>query len=125
MAKGADASVTQDDVVIRWQTHCSDASKMINREPSPGPMLERWVKDAGFVNVRHRVFKVPVNGWPKDPKLKLIGQWMVQNLVSNLDGFSMRLMCDVLKWKEEEVLVLLAGVRKQLKSPQWHAYFDW
>ena len=124
-ANQAPSSTFKDDVVCKWQNLLEDASRQVNKVPSPGPFLEQWVRDAGFVNVRHRVFKIPANGWPKDPKLKLIGEWMTVNTISGLEGFSLRLLCDVLGWKEEEVLVLLVNVRKQLPSREWHGYWDW
>lgn len=41
-----------------------------------------------------------------------------------LEGLSMRLFTSVLKWKQEEILVLLSQVRKDLRNPNIHALFD-
>lgn len=30
--------------------------------------------DTGFVNVQERLYKWPINAWPKDPKYKEIGE---------------------------------------------------
>ena len=38
-------------------------------EPCPGPLLEEWVKDAGFVDVVHQKFPFPVGTWPADKHL--------------------------------------------------------
>ena len=35
---------------------------------SPGPQLEKWLKETGFVNVRAEKFRVPIGTWPKDKK---------------------------------------------------------
>jgi hypothetical protein len=56
--------------------------------------------------------------------MKQIGMYNIAQVLSGLEGFSLRLFCHVLGWKREEVLVLLANVRKELKSPEIHAQFD-
>lgn len=45
-------------------------------------------------------------------------------LEEGLDGFTTRLLTQVLKWKLEEVQVLLANVRKDFRDPKIHAQFD-
>lgn len=41
-----------------------------------------------------------------------------------LEGLMLRLYTTVLGWSEEEVLVLLAQVRRELNDPRIHAMFD-
>ena len=41
-----------------------------------------------------------------------------------LEAFSFRLLTQMLGWKLEEVHVLLANVRKNLRDPKLHAQFD-
>ena len=41
-----------------------------------------------------------------------------------LEGFTLRLFTQILGWKKEEVQVLLANVRKDLRNPRIHAQFD-
>jgi hypothetical protein len=53
----------------RWAEECVAGIKTIGREPEPGPKLERFIKEAGFVNVTEKVLAVPVGTWPKDRKL--------------------------------------------------------
>jgi trans-aconitate methyltransferase len=45
-----------------------DSARKAGKDPCPGPKLEGWIKDAGFVNVVHRKFKLPVGPWPKDKR---------------------------------------------------------
>jgi len=121
-----DGTVKPTDDAVEWSRLFIKACKQIKREPCPGPELERWVKDAGFINVTHRKFKIPYNSWPKDPHLKEIGRFMLANTLDGLHGFSVRPLCDVLGWTEEEVLVLLVGVRKQLLDwKNWHGYLEY
>jgi len=45
-------------------------------------------------------------------------------IMQGLEAFSLRLYCQVLGWKEEEVMVLLGHVRNELRNPGLHAQFD-
>jgi hypothetical protein len=33
----------------------------------PGPHLEQWFRDAGFVNINVHKYRVPIGAWAKDP----------------------------------------------------------
>lgn len=100
----------------------TEACEKIGREPCPGPRLEGWVKDAGFVDIVHRWFKLPIGPWPKDPHYKDIGLINLIQLLEGLEGFTLRAFCGVHGWSKEEVLVLLAHMRNELKSGAFHAH---
>lgn len=90
----------------------------------PGPRLEGWVKDAGFTDVVHQRFKLPIGSWPKDPHYKELG---IINLIQLMDGaeaFTFRIFCDVLGWTRDECIVMLAKVRNELKSNTFHARME-
>lgn len=48
----------------------------------------------------------------------------LRQVLDGLEGFSLRLLCDVAGWTENEVYVLLANVRKELKNPAIHMQYD-
>lgn len=100
------------------------AARETGREPSPGPHLEGWVKDAGFTNIVHKKFRFPIGPWPKDHHLKTVGMYNLAQLLDGLEGFTLRLFCDVLGWDEKAVVVLLAKVRKEVKDPGLHAQYN-
>lgn len=64
-----DDTLKHDSALQRWRQLFQESVQVNGRTLRPGPDLERWLRDAGFVNVG--VFKkiVPVGPWPKDPKL--------------------------------------------------------
>ena len=96
----------------------------MGREACPGPKLEGWVRDAGFTNVKHERFRLPIGSWPKDAHLKQVGLYNITQIMAGLEAFSLRIFCDVLGWRKEEVFVLLAAVRNELKDSKLHAQFD-
>lgn len=101
-----------------------DQSCRIFGTPVDDPMRWKgWFEDRGFEDVTLKVFKLPCNMWPKDRRMKLLGAWEMENLLSNLDGLVMRLFQKALGWSPEEVSVFLVDVRKEIKNKNIHAYW--
>ena len=81
-------------------------------------------KDAGFQNVTVHRFRIPIGPWPRDQHLKTVGSWNLVQIEEGLEGLTLRLYTQLLKWKPEEVQVLLSDVRKNLRDPRIHAQYD-
>lgn len=111
-----DGSLTEEHQTCKWGKLLIEACEQVGRDPCPGPKLEGWVNDAGFVNAVHQKFKMPIGPWAKDPHLKDIGMANLIQLLDGLEGFSFRAFCGVLGWSKEELLVMLAQVRNELKA---------
>lgn len=117
-----DGTLTEDTYTMKMDRMFLEACHMIGRDPCPGPQLEGWVKDAGFVNVRHKMFKIPIGTWPKDARLKDLGHMNVIQIMDGLEAYNMRLFTSVLGWTQIEAQVLFAEVRKEMKSNRYHGY---
>lgn len=98
------------------------AADIIGQTATPGPHLKKWAEDAGFVNIKEHVFKVPYGSWPKDPKLKEIGAWNQLQALEGVEGWSMGLLSRVMGWSPAKVHVHLAQTRKDFRNPSIHAY---
>ncbi|KXH51832.1 methyltransferase domain-containing protein [Colletotrichum salicis] len=119
----SDDGTIEGTELLRWVDLFMDACKVFGRDGQIGPKLEGIVREnTTFVNVHHQPYKIPAGPWAKDPHLKDIGMLELIQLLDGLEGFSLRLLCGALGWTKEEVLVLLAGVRKDLKNPNIHAW---
>ena len=119
-----DGSLNEDHSLSVYVKTFNDASKVFGRDSKPGPKLEGWMKDAGFENIVHEKFRLPLGPWPKDKHLKTLGAWNLVQLEDGLEGFVLRLFTQHLNWKREEVQVLLAQVRKDLRDPRIHAQYN-
>ena len=73
-----DGSMKSDCSLQIWITTLLSAIRDMGRDPSPGVSLEKWLRDAGFVNVEARKFPLPIGPWPKDKHLVsfLIQSWL-------------------------------------------------
>ena len=107
-----------------WHDSLLKASTDFGKDPSPGPKLKKWFEDAGFVNVVEKKFRLPFAPWPKDPHLKRLGAFNLVQMEEGVEGFSLRLFTQVLGWSVEEVQVLLASVRKEMRDPSVHVLYD-
>lgn len=65
-----------------------------------------------------RTFPFPVGTWPKDKKLKEIGAFNLVQFLDNLEGLTTRIYQNAWGWTSDEVRVLCADLRKELKNPR-------
>ncbi|KAF2453799.1 S-adenosyl-L-methionine-dependent methyltransferase [Lineolata rhizophorae] len=97
----------------------------MGREMWPGPKLEGWVKDAGFTNVTHKVFKLPIGAWPKDPTLKYVGGLNLVQFLEGCEAYIIGPFTRGLGWTMDECQVLLAQVRDDVKKKNVYYLADY
>ncbi|KAK0648438.1 S-adenosyl-L-methionine-dependent methyltransferase, partial [Cercophora newfieldiana] len=78
--------------------------------------------EAGFVDIQSKTFKVPMGGWARDPTLAEIGRIISAALDNDLEGYTLFLWHDVLKWPENEYRPFIQDVRKALRNRRIHGY---
>lgn len=101
-----------------------EASVALKRPIDIGPNLRAMMCAAGFINVVKKVYKWPINWWPEDPREKELGRWTYLNLEAGLEGLSLRFFMAGLEWTADELTVLLARVKSELKDTNIHAYVN-
>ncbi|GKT46808.1 secondary metabolism regulator LAE1 [Colletotrichum spaethianum] len=87
-------------------------------------LMETCMRNAGFVDVVHKKWKVPIGGWPKDSKLKKVGLLAGLYVDQSLDGWAVKPIGEILGWTFEEVMTLVATLRKTLGEPKSLPYFN-
>lgn len=83
---------------------------------SCGHTMRDTMEKVGFVDVQEVKLKVPCHAWPRDRKLRQAGLLLFAMLDHSLEGFGMYLFTQVLGWSPEEVLVLTAKMRAEVKK---------
>lgn len=102
----------------KWCTEIIEGVKSIGMEPEPGPKLEGWVRDAGFTKIKHQLFAIPTGTWPKNKKLKEIGAFDLVQFLDGMENISMRVLTSLRGYTREEVTVLLAKLKDDLRNPR-------
>ncbi|KAF4817545.1 Secondary metabolism regulator LAE1 [Colletotrichum siamense] len=118
-----DDTVSKDSALWKWHDAVYQASKQMGRPIDSLSVHMDTMKATGFVDVKLHEFKWPLNPWPKDPHLKILGDWQFHNLSMGLEAISLALLTRVMGWTKEEVFALCALARKELRSLKIHAYW--
>ncbi|KAL1989555.1 hypothetical protein VTN49DRAFT_6752 [Thermomyces lanuginosus] len=94
-------------------------------EVRPGPKLEQWFKEAGFVNVHVEQFVIPYGVWPKDHHLKNVGAWnQAQSETNGFEAAAMAPLTRFKNWTKEEVVVLASKARADGRNRKIHMMFN-
>ncbi|UNI20613.1 hypothetical protein JDV02_006683 [Purpureocillium takamizusanense] len=117
-----DGTLDPDSALARWFQDIAAAGESLNRSSVVGASLKEMYQRVGFVDVQQRIFRLPINGWAKDEKLRELGQMWEKNILSGLSGFSYRLFNCVYGRSPAEIEVSLVDVRQDVSNPQIHAY---
>ncbi|KKY18340.1 putative phosphoethanolamine n [Phaeomoniella chlamydospora] len=87
------------------------------------PNFAGLLRGGRFENVEVFEQPCPIGVWPKDKKLKEMGRaFRASFLDGALDSFSLALFTRFADWTPEEVQVLLAHVREEIRSNKMHVY---
>ncbi|KAF2463807.1 S-adenosyl-L-methionine-dependent methyltransferase [Lindgomyces ingoldianus] len=113
------------NLVEEWASKIREGLKKFGVEPDPGPKIEGWVKDAGFVNIQSKTLPFPIGTWPKDKMLKEVGAFNLIQFLDNLEGMTLRIYTNAWGWSPEEVKVLCAKLRPAFKNPKMRIQHNW
>ncbi|KAF3049761.1 hypothetical protein E8E11_006652 [Didymella keratinophila] len=122
--KSDDGTLTPDHILSQWSDIFHEASRRFGKSFYEVWNLSTYAKNVGFVDVVENVYKVPVNGWPADPRLKEIGRWNFLHCTQGAEGWGLFLLTKVMGWSVEEAQVFIAKFRNGLKERRVHAYFE-
>ncbi|KAK3343513.1 S-adenosyl-L-methionine-dependent methyltransferase [Lasiosphaeria hispida] len=122
--KSDDGSLVEGSPMDQWGKVFVEAGRKFGR---PFDVVnERIVvnafEEAGFEEITTWEFKIPLNGWPKDRKLKEIGQYSLLGLDRDLEGWILFIWSQVMGWSREEIGVYVAHLRRQLRDTKVHGY---
>ena len=82
----------------------------------------QYMREAGFVDVRENIFKVPSAPWPRDKRLKQIGALELTNVVEGAQAFGLRVFERVFGWTKEQTDVVMIQFRKDVQNRDYHQY---
>lgn len=117
-----DGTMAPDWPFLEWTKKIDDACMHVGRPVRIANKLKRWYEQAGFVDVHEEVFKVPLNPWPKDPQLKLLGRFWEDAIKDGLQGFSLAALHRAFGWTKDEIEVYLINARRAMSDRGVHAY---
>ncbi|KAL1991149.1 hypothetical protein VTN49DRAFT_5653 [Thermomyces lanuginosus] len=108
----------------RYYDEANNAFEKAGYEVRPGPKLEEWFQDAGFVNIHVEKFQIPHGVWPKDKHLKKVGTWFQAQSEAGLEAGALAALTRYEQWTKEEVILLASQARADGRKRNVHALFD-
>jgi ubiquinone/menaquinone biosynthesis C-methylase UbiE len=106
----------------KWGELAIECGQKFGKSFSIAEDSESELTKAGFENVTYRTFRWPIGTWPKEQKYKMIGAYNRIGWEDGIEGWAMFLFTNYLGWRKEEVQVLIAGIRKELRDPSLHGW---
>ncbi|KAH8722783.1 S-adenosyl-L-methionine-dependent methyltransferase [Phaeosphaeriaceae sp. PMI808] len=109
---------------LSWSTQQGAAGRKAGIELRTSvQFLTTGLTRAGFVDARVFEFKLPIGPWAKQKRLRDAGLLQLSAMLEGIEGLSLKLYTFYAGWSLEELKVLLAKVRTELKDPGCHAYW--
>ncbi|KAK4671769.1 Putative protein of unknown function [Podospora comata] len=118
-----DGTFTEDSGLWIWMSWLMKAMEAMHRPFSAAQNWKSMMEEAGFEDVVEYIYKWPINGWPRDPKYKRLGQWALYDMDQVMEAAILAPLTRAMGWSQEEVLLLAADARKVLRDPRVHAYW--
>ncbi|GKU22440.1 unnamed protein product [Fusarium langsethiae] len=120
-----DGSVTESCAINEWGKFFIEGGRKLNRtfEIIDKDLQKKGMEEAGFVDVVVWDFKAPIGSWPKDPRLKEIGQFAQAALEQDYEGYVMYMANMVLGWSRDDVVLYCAQLRKEVRSGKYHPFY--
>ncbi|KAF4480907.1 Secondary metabolism regulator LAE1 [Colletotrichum fructicola Nara gc5] len=118
-----DNTFPKDSAFARMAILLKEAAAKMGRPWFDLPSLKTMMLEVGFVDVRLKLHKWPINDWPNDQRYKNIGTWTYDNVTNGLEAMVMAPYTRALEWTRNEVNIFLIDVRKDLKNRHFHAYY--
>ncbi|KAM5346242.1 hypothetical protein ACJ41O_009247 [Fusarium nematophilum] len=120
-----DGSVTDKCAINEWGKFFIEGGKKLNRtfEIIDKDLQQKYMEEAGFVDVKVWDLKAPIGGWAKDARLKEIGQFAQAALEQDYEGYVLFMANMVLGWSKEEVSLYCAQLRKEIRSGKFHPFY--
>ncbi|RDW69217.1 hypothetical protein BP6252_08237 [Coleophoma cylindrospora] len=107
----------------QWQTLMVDGLRKLGKDFEKVKEYGTYMREAGFVDVVEKKYTWAIGPWIRGKKQKPQATWWAQNFLNGIHGWSMAIVTRGMGWTPEEVEVLLAGVRDDVKNYRnVHAY---
>jgi SAM-dependent methyltransferase len=121
----ADQSLLPESAVAKFHVMSGGAREAQGYDMKPGRSLERWLREAGFVNVTTHKILLPLGPWPKIRPAKEIGAYNLLQMQTAIEGICLGTLPHAPQtWSIEEIQVFLAQIRSDFRNHTIHAQYD-
>ncbi|SPQ18285.1 794af904-952e-46b4-9478-2ab326c6bbf4 [Thermothielavioides terrestris] len=121
----SDVGIREDSAMGQWGHVFQEAGRKIGRtfRLVDDELQQKYMAEAGFVDIVVKDIKCPSGDWPKDEKQKELGLFARLALLSDLNGYILHIWGSVMGWTPEEIAVYAAHMRRELSDPKIQPWF--
>ncbi|KAL1980698.1 hypothetical protein VTN96DRAFT_3615 [Rasamsonia emersonii] len=121
----SDDGSTAGSTIERYYTTICDAYEKAGYCAKPGPSLERWFRQAGFVDIQVTKYRIPLGSWPEDRYHQKLGtRNLVQLETGGLEAMATAVLTQHEGWSAEQVNDLIAQTNRDARNEHIHGLFD-
>ncbi|KAK5010313.1 hypothetical protein LTR28_010644 [Elasticomyces elasticus] len=117
-----DEEMTEAPWTKEWCDTMTDVSTRFQKPLNIARFHKRWMEEAGFVDVREEVYKVPLGPWTRDAKLKELGRYERMHMNESVEAHSIALYTRVLNYSLDQAKVFFEMVKKEFNDRSLHLY---
>lgn len=117
-----DGTLPADSAYIAMGQIFFDMSERVGASGREPRNWKRYLEEAGYEDVVERVYKVPTNPWPKDPRLKRVGAFELEHFKEGIANVFARGYTEILGGDPTYFQVLLAKARLEVSNRAMHSW---
>ncbi|KAG9229116.1 S-adenosyl-L-methionine-dependent methyltransferase [Amylocarpus encephaloides] len=99
-----------------------DACTKVGMDPTTTDRYKSLMEAVGFVDIKEVVIEWPIGTWAKGEYHKRIGAWFRRDMEVGTEGILMGLFTRILGMSREEVLEMVAELKREMRDPKIHAF---
>ncbi|KAG5751489.1 hypothetical protein H9Q70_005855 [Fusarium xylarioides] len=125
MMESDDGTVTDTSAMHEWGRFFIEGGKKMGQPCTiiEDDLQQKCMREAGFEDIQIADYKIAIGGWPKDKKMREIGQYVLTALEQDFEGYVLYMASQLLGWSMQEVKVYCAQLRRELRSTANHPFF--
>jgi hypothetical protein len=121
----SDNSLPKNAYTPNFSERVLDAAENWNHPLDTVRTMRQGLEKAGFVDIHEKRYRCPIGPWARDATLKEAGRLHYHHWATGMEGWAMFMLTKwglPKPWSKEEVQVLVAQVRRELKDPHLHMF---
>lgn len=121
-ASSDDNSLPSNSAYVEFLDTLAEIGEAIGASVDASASWKSQMEASGFTEVTENIVPVPSSPWPKDPHLKRIGAFELENFTKGAEGWLIRGFTGVLGRPLEEAQLLAAKAKQECRNPKIHSY---
>ncbi|KAK0650642.1 Secondary metabolism regulator laeA [Lasiodiplodia hormozganensis] len=113
--------LTDEHALMQWSNGYRHTMER-DRDPRIGRHLGQLMRSAGLTDVQEVTYRMPIGGWPTDPRLQWVGQQNLENIGAMLDSLAIWPFTARMGWTKEQVATLTERARQEAADPLLKLY---